>query len=147
MSIGLPYSCFFCPNLILSVRYIWEKTDYLWSVIYKKGHRNAHCVGFADTSQRGGEAVTPVTSSLPPSRPIYQTRRRFPSRGKWHEVPIGAFYSSDCFTSLFLICRKAPSVLALLGHLPRMRAVKSLHPSPRRFPLSGEVVLSVAKNR
>ena len=104
MSIGLPYSCFFCPNLILSVRYIWEKTDYLWRVIYKNDHLNAPSVGFADTSQRGGDVITPVTPSpydigkifsscnAVASHLLTYTRHLVasPSRGKWHEVPIGA---------------------------------------------------------
>ena len=65
MSIGLPYSCFFCPNLILSVRYIWEKTGYLWRVLYKKSLPSPSVP--TPTPPNGGcDAVTFDAPPLPP---------------------------------------------------------------------------------
>ncbi len=86
-----------------------------------------------------------------------------PSRGKWRVAPIGAL-TGRRISTYFFQHRKAPSVLATLGHLPQKGAAKwvhvscrrfppavaakALHPSPRRFPLSsgGEVVAPVTSS-
>ena len=56
-----------------------------------------------------------------------------PSRGKWRVAPIGAL-TGRRISTYFFQHRKAPSVLATLGHLPQKGAAKWVHVSCRRFP-------------